>query len=138
MPTPQPDAQPDVQPDARAIRVPLRLTLSDHPGDQAVDGGWWPQSRDLSVELADLVTHFPDAAGRIVRALYSPPDWDSSPRRVPVPGGSVKVGSFPRDDTHVIVLRTADRTVLRLLVVPSTSSETAGAAALRTAAADGA
>jgi hypothetical protein len=36
------------------------------------------RSRDLAVELADLVDHFPPQFGRIVRALFSPPvpeDW---------------------------------------------------------------
>lgn len=90
---------------------------ADGDGNQ-VDGGWWPHSRDLAVELADLVDHFPARLGRVVRALISPPDWDPAPRRIPIAGGYVKVGSFPGDDTHLIQLRTSDRTLLRLLVVP--------------------
>ena len=48
--------------------------MGDHPGRDHLDGGWWPQSRDLAVELADLVDHFPQAHGRIQRAVYSPPE----------------------------------------------------------------
>src|SRR3954447_397461 len=81
-------------------RIPLRLRMGEAPAPGGLQGGWWPQSRDLAVELADLVDHFLPERGRIVRATYSPPDWDPAPRRVPVARGYVKVGSFPRDDTH--------------------------------------
>lgn len=118
-------------------RSPLRLRMSDTAGPGRLDGGWWPQSRDLAVELADLVDHFPPERGRIVRAVFSPPDWDPGPRRVPVAGGYVKAGSFPRDDTHVILLRTSDRNMLRVLVVPPGLSSTRGEEALLAAAARG-
>jgi hypothetical protein len=117
-------------------RVPLRLRMSPRAGDR-LDGGWWPQSHDLSVELADLVDHFPPASGRIVRALYSPPEWDTPARRVAVAGGYVKVGSFPRDDAHLIRLKTSDRTVLYVLVVPPEMAQEQGEEALLAAAAPG-
>jgi Family of unknown function (DUF5994) len=116
MPTSHSPVPPSRIPDES--RVPLRLNMAEHPGQNHLDGGWWPQSRDLAVELADLVDHFPPHLGRIVRAVFSPPDWDTAPRQVPVSRGYVKVGSFPHDDTHLIHLKTADRSMLRLLVVP--------------------
>lgn len=136
MPTPQhlPPAPPQTE---AGTRVPLRLALSDRPGLDALDGGWWPQSRDLATELADLVDHFPSAAGRVVRALFSAPDWDAAPRKVPIRGGNLKVGWFPQDDTHVIVLRTSDHTVLRLLVVPPGVSDADGEEALLAASSAG-
>lgn len=115
---------------AVARREPLRLRMAESPGRDRLDGGWWPQSRDLAVELADLVDHFPADLGRIVRAGYSPPDWDPAPRRVPVAGGYVKVGSFPRDDTHLINLTISNRTVLRVLVVPPGFSTAQGGEAM--------
>jgi hypothetical protein len=118
-------------------RVPLRLRMADHPGSSRLDGGWWPQSRDLALELADLVDHFPPRLGRVVRALFSPPDWDPAPRRIPVATGYVKVGSFPRDDTHLILLKTSDRTELRVLVVPSDLTQGQGEEALLAAATAG-
>jgi hypothetical protein len=118
-------------------RGPLRLNLAEDPGRNRLDGAWWPQSRDLAVELADLVDHFPPASGRIVRALFSPPDWDPVPRRVPVAGGYVKVGSYPRDDSHLIHLTLSDRAMLRVLVVPPGFTDGQGAEALMAAAAAG-
>ena len=118
-------------------RGPLRLRLAEHPGRDRLDGGWWPRSRDLAGELADLVDQFPAQSGRIVRALFSPPDWDPAPRRIPVRGRYVKVGSFPRDDSHLIQLRTSDRTVLHVLVVPPGFSDGQGAEAMLAAATSG-
>lgn len=120
-------------------REPLRLHLHDEPGRDALDGGWWPQSRHLALELADLVDHFPAGHGQIMRALYSPPDWDDRPRRVPIARGHLKVGSFPRDDTHLMLLTTGsgDRRVLRLLVVPPELSPDQGDEAMLAAASRG-
>lgn len=118
-------------------RTPLRIRMADHPGRNELDGGWWPQSRDLAVELADLVDHFPPERGRIVRALYSPPDWEPAPRRVATAHGRLKVGYFPHDDTHLILLSTSDRTVLRVLVVPQEVTDAQGEEALLAAATHG-
>jgi hypothetical protein len=115
-------------------REPLRLQMSRLPGPDRLDGGWWPQSRDLDVELPDLVAHFPPELGRVMRALYSPPDWDSHHRRVPLGRGYLKVGSFPSDDTHVIDVHMANRTRLRLLVIPAATSEMRANIALTAAA----
>ncbi|MGH3507756.1 MAG: DUF5994 family protein [Nocardioidaceae bacterium] len=121
----------------RPGRGPLRLRMAEHPGRDHLDGGWWPRSRDLVAELADLVEHFPTRWGRIVRALISPRDWDHAPRRLPVVGGYVKVGSFPRDDTHLIRLMTSERTALGVLVVPPGFTDEQGDEALLAAATPG-
>jgi hypothetical protein len=111
-------------------RQPLRLRMAEHPGKQPLDGGWWPQSRDLTLELGDLVDNFPAELGRIVRALFSPPDWDDAPRRVPTKRGYVQVGFDADDDTHVMVLTTSERTELCVLVVPPDLSRSKGEEAL--------
>lgn len=108
--------------------------MAARPGRGTLDGGWWPQSRDLAVEMADLVDHFPPERGRVMRVVFSPPDWDAGPRRIKVASGYLKVGSFPRDDTHVALLTTSDGRVLRLLVVPPGLSAAQGSEALLAAA----
>jgi hypothetical protein len=124
-------------PTSTADRSTLRLRMAEHQGRQRLDGGWWPRSRDLAIELADLVDHFPSDRGRIMRAVYSPPDWDARPRRIPIARGTMKVGNFPRDDTHEMLLAMTDRTVLRLLVVPPGLSEAQGTEAMFAAAIPG-
>ena len=112
----------------------LRLRMTATPGRDTLDGGWWPHSRDLVTELPVLVAGFPPELGRIQRAIFSPPDWVPAPRRIPVRHGFVKVGSFPRDDTHLILLTTSDRRTLRVLVVPSDLTGDQGEEALLAAA----
>jgi uncharacterized protein DUF5994 len=42
--------------------------MGEAPTQGGLQGGWWPQSRDLAVQLADHVGHLPPEWGRIVRA----------------------------------------------------------------------
>ena len=97
-------------------RVGLRLHLSDSNERTDVDGSWWPQSRDLAIELADLVDHFPEQLGEVHRVVFSRPDWDTTPHRVRVARGMVKVGSYPRDDFHQVWLSMSTGQLIRLSV----------------------
>lgn len=116
----------------------LRLRLTEHQGRDHLDGGWWPHSRDLGVELRELVDGFPPERGRVVRTLYSPPDWEAgAPRDLTVAAGRVKVGFFPHDDTHLVHLTMSDRSVWRLVVVPSDFAADQGEEALLAAATPG-
>lgn len=121
-------------------RVPLRIRLGNGFSSRPLDGAWWPQSRDLQVECADLIDHFPGLVGRPARLLFSRPDWDAeagapSARTIRAARGPVKVGSFPNDDTHLVVVVMSSRERLHLLVVPS-STEPAIAQTLMNRAAD--
>ena len=108
-----------------AHRAPLRIRLRDSETAGHIDGAWWPQSRDLQVEAADLVDHFPRLAGPVSRLLFSRPDWDDSVvegrgvRRIQARRGPVKVGSFPDDDTQLMVVILSTRQRLHLRVIPS-------------------
>jgi hypothetical protein len=106
----------DFSPTTPGPRSPLRLRLDPALGDGAVDGAWWPQSRDLALELADLVDHFPVEHGRVQRAVFSRPDWDTAPHRVSVARGLIKVGSYPDDDSHQIWLSMSTHAMIRLTV----------------------
>lgn len=115
--------------DSGATRRPLRISLVAGKHEGPLDGAWWPQSRDLQTEGADLVEHFPAESGRIARLLFSRPDWDAEEgarplRHILTGAGRTKVGSFPEDDTHVMLATMGSRQVLRLLVVPSDTDAT--------------
>jgi hypothetical protein len=117
---------------APAPRPPIRLELADDPASGSLDGAWWPRSRALPAEVADLVDHFPTSVGHINRLLFSRPDWDDcvadgrGVRVVLVARGRVKVGSFPSDDTHLMIATLASGRRLRLLVIPSAMDSTEG------------
>lgn len=98
---------------------PLRFALRPAAVDRKVpDAAWWPRSRSLNDQLSDLFALWPEDQGRIMRVLYSPPDWDDHPRKVLVAGRLVKTGNFPRDDTHEIVLTLFDGQHRTITVIP--------------------
>jgi hypothetical protein len=136
----EPSALPvdsDLQ-DSRIVDGALRLRLSPLIGRGALDGAWWPRSRDLSVEAVDLVDHFPMDFDRICRVVYSTPDWGACSRRVRAVRGFVNLGSFPRDDTHLVMLMSVAAAYrprpLLLLVVPPAWDDRAAHHAMRIAA----
>lgn len=109
-------------PTTRVARLPLRLRLQPVLSEGALDGSWWPQSRDLSLELADLVDNFPVELGQVQRVVFSRPDWDAAPHRVRVARGLIKVGSYPHDDTHQVWLSMSTHTMIRLSVATPAGS----------------
>lgn len=113
-----------------------RLAFGEPVYPHRLDGVWWPTSRRLSDQLGTLFEMWPPQHGRIIRVLYSPPDWDDRPRRVPVPGGFVKTGNFPNDDTRQVILTLMDRRRIILGVIPPDTPDDVAADAL-TAAEEG-
>jgi hypothetical protein len=122
---------------AESASPPPRLALSKSVGLGALDGAWWPRSRNLETELADLVDSFPATSGRIVHAVYSRPDWRPAHRRIKVKWGVIKVGSFPNDDSHRILLTLSSREILHIMVIPPHSSPALALAVMVTAASPG-
>jgi hypothetical protein len=102
-----------------ATQVPsARFALRPVLDRELPDGAWWPESRSLVDQLGGLFDLWPADAGRIVRVLYSPPDWDDSPRSVAVSGRRVKTGSFPHDDSHELTLALLDGQRRTITVIP--------------------
>lgn len=102
---------------------PLRVRMDNGFTSGPLDGAWWPRSRDLHTEVADLVDHFPPHSGQIARLLFTRPDWNGqsvshSDHKVLCARGPVNVGSFPHDDTHRVVLVLQSHERLTLLVIP--------------------
>ena len=111
-----------------------RLSLASEPRRGAVDGGWWPRSRDASSELALLAAALIRPLGWVSRLTVDASDWDEIPRRrITVEGRMIRVGSFPDLNHSIIVTRTRLDT-LQLLVVPPGAEPDAAAMALRWAA----
>jgi hypothetical protein len=99
-------------------RRPLRLQLNGTMGDGTQDGTWWPQTRDLSVELPDLVDNFPEDYGLVDRIVFARPDWDTAPRQVRVHRGLLEVGPCPRDTAQQVLLSMSTRREIALVVTP--------------------
>ena len=116
----------------------LRLQLDPAmAGTGAVDGGWWPRSRDPDVELPDLIAGLDASVGPITRLALNLEAWDGAPRRVVVDGRRVRVGWFRQMDAHTIGVTRAVQNRVVLLVVPPEATM-AGAGIAMAMAADGA
>lgn len=124
--TPFPDHTTTSRPSNRPNTSPspsnsLRLRVDrSSVGSGALDGAWWPHSRDLVAEAVELVEHFPEWFDRIWRVVYSAPDWDRpTQRRVHASTVLVTLSSFPGADTHLVLLKgVASGRVLQVLVIP--------------------
>jgi hypothetical protein len=114
--------------------IDVRVSLREDAGssDSAFDGAWWPRSRDLSVEVPELIAELDRRGVRVERFTYSLEAWPAAPRKVVVLGRVVRTGGFRSMDPQVVCLtwaggaRRAD-----LLVVPPDTDVVTGARALR-------
>jgi hypothetical protein len=122
---------PEIQPPQPAPRhtshdlpagpPPARLRLDRRLGRRgAVDGGWWPRSRDASVELPALVTALDASLGAITRRVSIHVDtWDNIPRQLRVDGRTVRVSWFRSMDAHGLTVATDRGDPIELLVIPA-------------------
>jgi hypothetical protein len=127
-------APPPRAPGPPGLRLELDSTMA---GTGAVDGGWWPRSRDPDAELPGLIAGLDASVGPITRVALNLDAWDSAPRRVAVDGRRVRVGWFRHMDAHTIGLTRAAQDRVVLLVVPPQATPAAAHIAMAMAA-DGA
>jgi hypothetical protein len=117
--------------------IPLASRLSLDPAFKrlgAVDGGWWPRSRNANVELPDLVSLLNARVGAVVRLGVDARDWDDVPRSITVGGHVVRMGRFADVNHEIIVTRGPQDHILLLVVPPQASTAAAKSALARTAA----
>lgn len=113
-PLPQPMRHAD-QPPA----PPLRLRLKPKGSlNGYVDGGWWPRSRDLVIEVPALARVLGVRLGRVTGVDFAAAAWDVPPRTITVDGHPVALEAFGSPDEHVVHVSGPDGRRLVLLVVP--------------------
>ena len=96
-----------------------RLALRPVLDRRVPDGSWWPENRRLSEQLGQLFALWPPGAGRILRVLYSPTDWDDHPDSVAVPGGTIRLGAFPHVHPHQLLLSMRGGLRRSIAVIPA-------------------
>jgi hypothetical protein len=117
------------------LRLQLDPTMA---GTGAVDGGWWPRSRDPDAELPGLIASLDASLGPVTRIALNLDAWDTAPRRVAVDGRRVRVGWFRHMDAHTIGVTRAGQDRMTLLVVPPEATTAAAAEIAMAMAADAA
>ena len=111
------------------VRVSVR---PDGGTDSALDGAWWPRTRDLSVEVPELIAALDRRGVEVERFTYAMGAWSPAPRKVVVRGRTVRTGGFSAMDPQVVCLTThGGARRLDLVVVPPEADALTGARALR-------
>ena len=114
------------------VRVSLRADAGD--GGSAFDGAWFPRSRDLAVELPELIAELDRRGVRVERFTYALDAWSPVSRKLEVQGRIVRTGGFRSMDPLVVCLTWAGGAKRAdLLVVPPETDVLTGARALRLA-----
>ena len=115
----------------RRERPSLRLKLKSRAQSSGhVDGGWWPRSRDLSVELPPLAEVLAVRLSSVRRVEFARAGWKAAPATIDVGGHSVRFeGSDLQDENLLHVIGRDGRRVI-LVVVPPEASDAAGHAAI--------
>jgi hypothetical protein len=117
-----------------SARVSFDPALSRHG---AVDGGWWPRSRNALTELPGLIAALDARPGvRVQRVAVHRDEWDEIPRRLTADNGHrARVDWFTTIPRRTVSVTTAGgREPIALLVVPPSTPEGAAWAAMNTAA----
>ncbi|MFF7185724.1 DUF5994 family protein [Streptomyces sp. NPDC008222] len=113
---------------AKPGTVLLRLETT-HSREGNLDGAWWPRSRDIGVELPDLIRVLTGHLGPITRVGLDATAWDGLPTRLVIDDRVVHIDSFPIGDDTVLITR-GDRDHFSLLVVPPHATPDAARAAM--------
>lgn len=118
-----------------AISPESRLSMDPALARRGIlDGGWWPLSRDASVELPKLISSLNQCFGAVLRLGVDARDWDEIPRRITVGGHPIRVGRFA-DVNHKIIVTRGPQDHILLLVVPPRASTASAKSALAMASA---
>jgi hypothetical protein len=113
-------------------RVSFDPALNRHG---AVDGGWWPHSRNAPAELPGLIAALDSWPGvRVQRLSVHRDDWDEIPRRLTADAGQViRVDWFTVIPRHTVSVTIAGKEPIELLVVPPGTAEGTAVTALNMA-----
>ena len=115
------ETRPSSPPEAR---LRLNPTLSAWG---ALDGGWWPRSRDARAELPGLVASLGTRFGVIIRAMLNLDVWDDNPRRLIAGSRRIHMGwyhTMPSD--RIYLINTAGVRFVLVVVAPEATQELAG------------
>lgn len=115
------------------IDVRFRLRRAGGPVGPAIDGAWWPRSRELVTEVPELVAALASTGVRVERFTYSVGAWGAIDRKLVVEGRTVRTGGFRNMDPDLVSLTVDGDRRLDLVVIPPEADALTGVRALRMA-----
>ena len=121
------------RPTIGTLRLPLKHA---HRSCGFVQGGWWPRSTRLTVELPSLLEALSLRFGPIDRVRFHQSDWSPTPPSIKHQGGNVILDAS-QDSPNVITVFGKRLGRLALLVVPPYTDADDAHTAMTTAASVG-
>ena len=118
------------RPTIGTLRLPLKHA---HRSCGFVQGGWWPRSTRLTVELPSLLEALSLRFGPIDRVRFHQSDWSPTPPSIKHQGGNVILDAS-QDSPNVITVFGKRLGRLALLVVPPYTEHTHAYTVMTTAA----
>jgi hypothetical protein len=113
---------------ARPGTALLRLeTTGSRQG--ALDGAWWPRTRNIAAELPALVAALTRHLGPITRVGLDAAAWDELPTRLVIDDRVVHIDSYPVGDDTILISR-GERPHFVLMVVPPHATASAARTAM--------
>ena len=108
--------------DANPSQSKAALHLIDRAGSAAtagaLDGAWWPGSRELAREVPRLVAEFAERGVRVTRFVYQPSLWLIAPAKLRVKDQTVRLAWRRGVDPNLVSVQTAQDERIDLLVIP--------------------
>lgn len=87
--------------------------------DGFADGGWWPHTRDLGLELPRLLAAFRPPGQQVARVVYNPAAWHAAPPALTVSGHVVRLDrSSSREPALLSLIDASGATRTDLIVIP--------------------
>lgn len=111
----------------------LRLKPA-HGSPGVVQGGWWPRTDQLHIELPELLAALSSRSGAVERVIYDENRWAPSSMRIEFRAHSVILEGSRTKSTNTLSVFGKQFGTLVLLVVPHNTDPTAARAAVRAAA----
>ena len=109
----------------------LRLVFAPTPRvEGALDGGWWPYTRNLAEELPILLAAVASRFGPVARISLNVLAWDTLPEEIPAGDRVVQLAWFRACDAHTIRLVGTGSWHLDVLVIPPDTAAANATAAL--------
>ncbi|MGI8667379.1 MAG: DUF5994 family protein [Jatrophihabitans sp.] len=140
--TGQPDSAEFIEPTEVELPVRLRLRSATERGG-FVDGGWWPRTLDLSVELPPVLSALFDTGYAVDRVAHNLTSWPAPPAQLTVNGRLVRLGGFRNQNRCSITLidtahsNAATVNRLEIVVIAPDTEPAVAERALRLAGQDG-
>jgi hypothetical protein len=123
----------------RSLRLDLAPAGAGRRG--ALDGAWWPHSRNLAAELPTLVAGLdawldapvPGHGAHLSRVSINLTVWDAVPAHIDNTGRRIRLSWFGTVDANTLSATCSDGSHLDLLVIPPAAGAEAARAAAATA-----